>query len=114
MKIARTILSVRVSRRSRRRRPGRGGALGSLVLVTMPASASRVGRRRRGQALKIASACSWMLAQMVSMSSGLFRKSWIDEIITVEAKLGSVSRSRNWVMLSTEPISSTAFFCRLL
>ena len=40
--------------------------------------------------------------------------SWIDGIITVEAKSGRVSRSMNCVMFDAPLISSTAFFCSAL
>ena len=63
---------------------------------------------------KIESACSWMLAVTPSMSSGFFRNSWIDGIITVLAKSALVSRSMNWAMLAAAPTTSADFFCRSL
>jgi hypothetical protein len=55
-----------------------------------------------------------MLAVTPSMSSGFFRNSWIDGIITVLAKSALVSRSMNWAMLDAAETTSTDFFCRSL
>ena len=63
---------------------------------------------------KIEAACSWMLAVTPSMSSGFFRNSWIEGIITVLAKSALVSRSMNWAMLAAAPTTSADFFCRSL
>jgi len=84
----RTIMSVRVSRRTRFLRDTRGGA------------AVEATRSPSGQPLKIDCFCSSMLAQIPSMSSGELKKSCKEGIITVDAKVGSVSRSRYCVMWS--------------
>ena len=44
------------------------------------------------------------------MSDGFLMKDCRAGIITVEAKSGRVSRSRNWAMFFAEPISSADFF----
>ena len=44
------------------------------------------------------------------MSAGLAMNFWIDGIMTVEAKSGRVSRSRNWAMFFAELTSSADFF----
>ena len=56
----------------------------------------------------------WLSRLLVrpSMSSGFLRKVWMPGSMTVEAKSGRVSRSRNWAIDSAEPMNSTAFFCR--
>lgn len=45
------------------------------------------------------------------MSLGFFKNSWIEGIITVDAKSERVSRSRNWAMLLAAPTTSADFFC---
>src|SRR4029079_8236657 len=53
-----------------------------------------------------------MLLQRPSMSFGFLMKDWIAGIITVEAKSGRVSRSRNWAIDLAWETNSTDFFCR--
>ncbi len=48
------------------------------------------------------------------MSVGFLMKSCRAGIITVEAKSGRVSRSRNWAMFAVEPMISADFFCTAL
>ena len=45
------------------------------------------------------------------MSFGFLMNCWSAGIITVEAKSGRVSRSRNCAISVAEPTSSAAFFC---
>ena len=45
------------------------------------------------------------------MSLGFLMNFWSAGIITVEAKSGRVSRSRNCAMFLAEPTSSADFFC---
>jgi hypothetical protein len=55
----------------------------------------------------------WFSRLLVSPSTslGFWMKLWRPGIITVEAKSGRVSRSRNWAIDSAEPMNSAAFFC---
>ncbi len=53
-----------------------------------------------------------MLVRIVDAFFGSLMKSCSAGIITVEAKSGRVSRSRNCAMFFAEPISAADFFCR--
>src|SRR4029453_6934204 len=56
----------------------------------------------------------WLSRLLVSpsMSLGFLRKVWMPGSITVEAKSGRVSRSRNWEIDSAEPMNSPPFSWR--
>ena len=48
------------------------------------------------------------------MSAGFFRKLWKAGMITVDAKSGRVSRSRNWDTFLAWLTSSADFFCSVV
>jgi hypothetical protein len=55
-----------------------------------------------------------MLLVSPSMSLGFLMNCCSAGIITVDAKSGRVSRSRNWEICLALPTKSTAFFCSVV
>ena len=98
---------------TRTRLPGRrrGAAASAGAAGTVGRSVIVASSPGRSQEVKIDFFWLSMLLVRPSMSSGFLMKVWRPGSITVEAKSGRVSRSRNWAIDSAEPTNSTAFFC---